>query len=304
MKVRRAVIIGSAGQDGRLLTEYLQHKPYALTLVTRHTMDITDASQVQALVRDVAPDEIYYLASHHHSSEADTGTPLQLAAQSEAINVSAWQHVLEAARYVPKCRCFYASSCLIFTPSDTALLHEQSPMEPQETYGHTKLAAMQLAAQYRQTHGLHVSCGILFNHESTFRQPYFLSKKIAKAAADAASGRDGRLVLGNLQAVVDWGDAADYVAAMHTMLQQDSPDDYVVATGVAHTVRDFVEVAFRCAGAEYTDYVTENASLLTRRPQRRIGDATKLRLATGWEVSVSFEKMVQRLVECERKAAP
>ncbi len=250
MKARRAVIIGSAGQDGRLLTEYLQQKRYALTLVTRNTLDITDATQVQSLLRDVVPDEIYYLASHHHSSEADIGTPPQLAVQSEAINVRAWQHVLEAARHMPNCRLFYASSCLIFAPNDTALLNEQSLMDPQEVYGHTKLAAMRLAAQYRQTHGLHISCGILFNHESVFRQPHFLSKKIAKAAADTASGRGGRVVLGNLQAAVDWGDAADYVTAMHAMLQKDASDDYVVATGVAHTVRDFAEVAFRCVGAE------------------------------------------------------
>ncbi len=304
MKARRAVIIGSAGQDGRLLTEYLQQKKYALTLVTRNTLDITDAAQVQALIRNVVPDEIYYLASHHHSSEAETGTPQQLAAQSEAINVSAWHHVLEATKYVPNCRVFYASSCLIFAPSDTVLLHEQSPMDPQEVYGHTKLAAMRLAAQYRHAYGLHVSCGILFNHESVFRQPHFLSKKIAKAAADAASGRGGHVVLGNLQAAVDWGDAADYVAAMHAMLQQDTSDDYVVATGVAHTVRDFAEVAFRCAGAEYTDFVTEDAALLKRPSQRRIGDATKLRSATGWKARVPFDKMVQRLVEFECKAAP
>jgi GDPmannose 4,6-dehydratase len=296
---RRAIIVGSAGQDGRLLTDFLRTKHYALTLVTRTSCDITDVEQVNALVKSTNPNEIYFLAAHHHSSEAVPELQDELQAKSFAVNTIAWEYFLKAAAaYRKDCRLFYASSCLVFAANDYALLDEQSQMAQGEIYSRSKQASMQLCREYRETLALHASCGILFNHESVYRAPNYLSKKIARAAANATP-----LILGSLDALADWGNAADYVHAMHAMLQMPTPDDYVIATGVSHSVREFAEIAFTHVGLDYRNYVREDRSLLTRPPERRIGNATKLHTATGWEPSVSFEQMIRQLVQFERAAA-
>ncbi len=295
-----AIIVGSDGQDGKLLTEYLRAKNYGLTLVTRKSHDITETTQVEALVRKTSPSEIYYLAAYHHSSEMERGAAAELLEKSIEINATAWGYFLDAAaQHQKNCRLFYASSCHVFEEKKDGLIDEHSPVAPSSAYAISKQAGMELCRRYRKQHSLHASCGILFNHESVYRSEAYLSKKIAKAAAQAARNQGGSLRIGNLEAVADWGAGEDYVIAMHNILQLRQPDDYIVATGVSHSVREWLDTAFRHVGLDYKNYVTEDSSLLQKQPERRIGDSTKLRKATHWQPKISFTQMIHRLVDFE-----
>lgn len=296
----RALIVGSAGQDGTLLGEHLRARGDTVTGLPRGERT---AGEVEQLVQDGRPDAIYYLAAYHHSSEDPPIEPLALFERSAAVHVTQLLYFLEAIRKrAPAARLFYAASSLIFgEPAETPQT-EDTPFRPICVYGITKTAGVQLCRHYRRTHGVYASVGILYNHESPLRAPKFVSKKIVRAAHEIARGTRDRLVLGDLSAELDWGYAPDYVDAMHRILALPSPDDFVVATGEAHTVRELVELAFGQLGLDWRRHVEENRALITRPPLRRIGDASKLAAATGWRPATSFEAMVRALVEAEAAA--
>lgn len=297
---RTAIIVGSSGQDGCHLSDLLRQRNYRVVGVTRNDIDITNSASVRDLIGDCRPDDVYLLAACHHSAESCFESDDELFEKSQAVHVTATVRFLEAiACQIPKARLFYAASSHIFPDSGQCLLDESSVPAPGSVYSITKYAGMLACRYYRQRRGVFASCGILFNHESSLRAPHFLSRKIAIGAARIACGMAQILEVGNLDAAVDWGYAPDYVEAMWRILQAEIPDDYVVATGVPHTVRDFVEIAFRCVGLDYRDHVRVRPDLLTKNVETRLGDSGRLRRRTGWSPTVSFDEMVQRMVRHE-----
>jgi GDPmannose 4,6-dehydratase len=294
---RKAVIVGSNGQDGRHLSDLLKQKNYDVQKVSRGDIDITSAASVRRLIDDCSPDEVYLLAAYHYSAESCFEPDDQLFEKSQAIHATATVHFLEAiACQLPKARLFFAASSHIFPDSGQRLIDECSVPDPGSVYAITKYAGVLACRYYRQQRGVLVSCGILFNHESSLRPPHFLSRKIAIGVANIVSGMTHTLEIGDLDAVVDWGYAPDYVDAMWRILQHDQPDDYVIATGVPNTVRDFVQIAFSSVGLDYRDHVKMRPGLLTKKIETRLGDSGLLRRQTGWAPMVSFNEMVQRMV--------
>src|SRR5438552_1411165 len=272
----RALITGITGQDGSYLAELLLEKGYEVHGVKRrasslntervdhlyedvhttsarfflHYADLTDGASLAPLLYDLRPDEIYNLGAQSHvkvSFEVPEYT-------ADAVGMGALR-LLEAIRRTGlNCRFHQASSSEMFgsTPppqSETTVFHPRSP------YSCAKLFAHSMAVNYRESYGMHASCGILFNHESPRRGETFVTRKITRAVARIKLGLDSKLYLGNLEARRDWGYAPDYVRAMWLMLQQEKPDDFVIGTGEAHSVREFCELAFACAGLDWLDYV-------------------------------------------------
>ena len=285
------MIVGSNGQDGQLLSTHLRSMNYDVVGVSRTTHDIANPAQVEELVRSAKPDEIYYLAAHHHSAEAAPGSGKVLLERSFSVNVLSFGYFLQAlAEYRPQCAAFYASSSHIFPGNGAGKLSEVSEKRPGSVYAITKFAGMQVCDFYRLQHGLKVSAGILFNHESTLRAQNYLSKRIARASAAIFREGGGTLSLGNLDATVDWGAAEDFVDAMHRMLQLEAGDDFIVATGVPHTVADFAEIAFRHVGLDYRNHIEIKPARLSRLPEIRIGDPSKLMQATDWKVTIPFDE--------------
>ncbi|MGK2860104.1 MAG: GDP-mannose 4,6-dehydratase [Thermoanaerobaculia bacterium] len=305
--MKTAIIIGSEGQDGRIATTRLTDDGLRVVGIGRGTIrdsagvegvavDVTELSSVRSLVERCAPAKIYYLAARHGSSETTTNDePAELKAML-AVNVEGIANILEAARAAaPDVRIVYAASSRIFGTPLTELQNESTPIAPDCLYGISKAAGLQLCRRYRREHGLHVSAAILYNHESPLRGPSFVSSRIVHGALAIARGESSELVLGDLSAEVDWGWAPDHVDAMLRMARHATPDDYIVATGAAHSLRQFVEAAFACAGLDWRRYVRENAALLGRKRPRMIGDISKLSGATGWRPTVTFGEMVEHL---------
>ncbi len=308
--MKRAIVVGSSGQDGRILSKMLRGTGGAVLGITRYgietteplartTVDIGNAEQVASTVLAWQPDEIYYLAAFHHSSQerAVTG-PAALLRRSFDVHVAGAVHFLEALRiHAPNARFFYAASSLVFGSASGERQTEQTPLNPMCTYGITKAAGIQVCRLYRREHGIFASCGILYNHESEHRQPKFLSQKVIRGALAISRGEQQQLVLGDLDARIDWGYAADYVEAMQRVLALEKPDDFIIATGESHSVQEFVEIVFQKLGLDWRRHVIENPEVLTRRPAHRIGDASKLHAVAGWQPSVTFQKMIELLLD-------
>lgn len=297
---RRAIVVGSGGQDGYYLSRLLSESGYALTSIARESMDVTDPCAVSDLVASIQPDEIYLLAAHHHSAESRRESDALLFDLSNRVHVLSAVNFLEAiASTSTRSRLFYASSSHIFAGAGLAAINESVSPAPASVYAITKYGGMLACKYYREQRGVYASCGILFNHESPRRPPHFLSRKITSAVARISRGMQDHLILGDLDAIVDWGYAPDYVLAMQGILGLDRPADYVIATGLPHSVRDFVDTAFRHVGLDYRPRVRLSLDVLTRTSEVRIGDAGRLRADTGWLPSVSFEQMVALLVDAE-----
>ena len=310
--MRRALVVGSTGQDGSYLVEQLQARGVTVLGISRRTTptcDVRDANAVRELVAGFSPDAVFYLAAYHGSSEAKRDeNPEQELADCRAIHVEAWEHILKAlTRHAPQARAFYASSSHVFGEPAEPIQDESTPFAPRSPYAITKAAGMELARQYRER-GLFVACGILYNHESPRRGPSFVSQRIARGAVDAQRaatlGKPYALELGSLSSIVDWGYAPEYTEAMIRTLGVDTPADYVVATGIPHSALDFCEAAFAAVDLDWKRYVTERPQRITRVASTLIGNAAKLRRATGWHPTVSFQELVHLLVTAAAKPAP
>ncbi len=300
---RKAIIVGCAGQDGRLLASRLAELDYDIVGVSRRSHDISNQEQVKSLVSEFAPDEIYYLAAYHHSAEDIPEVEGELLLQSYVVNVLGLGYFLRAVLDSKReCGVFYASSSHVFAGGSLKPLDEESPRQPASVYALTKQSGMELCAFYREQHALRVSTGILFNHESPLRASTFLSKKIAMAAARISSAGQGDLIVGTIEAVVDWGAAEDFVEAMHQVLQLPQGDDFVIATGHPHTVADFARTAFDYVGLDYRNYLRIIPSKVTRPFETRIGNPAKVARVTGWRARTDFREMVANLVEFELAA--
>lgn len=292
------MIVGSGGQDGQLLAGQLQSLGYEVCGLERKSMDIADPDAVTGLISDMHPQEVYFLAAHHHSSEDESSDEGDLFRQSISTNTVAVVNFLDAiASRSPASRFFFASSCLMFPPSENGMQNEDTLLRPDSAYAITKAAGMAICRHYREKRGVFASVGILYNHESPLRSGRFVTRKIASAAARIAKEGAGGLILGDVEAKVDWGYAPDYVDAMYRILQIDQPAEYVIATGEAHTVRELADIAFRHVGLDYRDHLTEKPQALSRKNLTRIGDSSRLRSHTGWKPTVSFKELVCLMVD-------
>src|SRR6058998_298212 len=313
--VRTALITGITGQDGSYLAELLLEKGYRVVGMVRRAStenferiahirtrlelrqaDLLDQLSLIDLLRTVRPDEIYNLAAQ--SFVPTSWVQPVLTTEFDAIGVT---RILEAIRLVaPKARFYQASSSEMFGRVRETPQRETTPFYPRSPYGVAKVYGHFITVNYRESYGLYACSGILFNHASPRRGREFVTRKVSDGAARVKLGLARELRLGNLEARRDWGFAGDYVDAMWRMLQQPKADDYVVATGESHTVRELVEIAFGAVGLDWREWVHEDPALL--RPaevERLVGDASKARRVLGWAPRVSFRELVETMVRAD-----
>jgi GDPmannose 4,6-dehydratase len=312
----RALITGIGGQDGSLLAELLLDQDYEVFGVVRRAAsepypnlaavrgrvalfqaDLLDQLSLVKTLRDVRPHEVYNLASP--SFVPMSWEQPVVTAQFAAVGVTS---LLEAVRLVdPGIRFYQATSSEIFGDPVEAPQSEETPVAPVTPYGVAKAYAHLIVRSYRRRYRLHASSGILYNHESSRRPLDFVPRKVARAAAAISLGLESELALGDLGARRDWGYAGDYVRAMWLMLQQDEPEDYVVATGLTHSVRDLVETAFRHVGLDWRDHVRTDPALERGRAELHnlVGNASKARAQLGWSPTLDFEQLVHALVDAD-----
>ena len=332
-----ALLTGVTGQDGTLLADFLLAKGYkvhGLRLYAAHDDtqrivhlqnnqrfhlhygDLTDGGSLSRLLNEIRPDELYNLGAQSH-------VQVSFAAPEATANINALGplRLLEALRGpgLERTRFYQASSSEMFGNAPGPQ-NEDTPLNPCSPYGAAKVFAYHTVRNYRQAYGLHASNGILFNHESPLRGEEFVTRKVTRAAAAIAAGRMDMLRIGNLDARRDWGHARDYVEGMWLMLQQDKPDDYVLATGQARSVRDFITAAFACAGMQIrwqgagpdekgievkTGRVIVAVDPRFFRPadlHELIGDASRARRVLGWKPRTPFAALVREMVEADRRA--
>jgi len=316
-----ALITGVTGQDGSYLAELLLEKGYDVHGVVRRTSnllrsriehlrrhelfsdrfflhygDLSDGTTLRRIFVQVRPTEVYHLAGQSH-----VGLSFEIPESTSEEIAMATLRLLEISRDQPRALRFYhASSSEIFGHATESPQTEETPPRPASPYGCAKAFATQMARIYRQSYGLFVCNGILYNHESPRRGENFVTRKIARSAARISRGLDHELMLGNLAARRDWGRAQDYVEAMWRMLQHDVPDDYVVATGESHSVQDFVEAAFDVVQVPWQNCVKHSTSFdrLTD-PTTLVGSPEKIRRTLGWQSSTKFPDLVREMVEAE-----
>jgi GDPmannose 4,6-dehydratase len=321
----KALITGCTGQDGSYLAELLLAKGYEVHGLKRrassfntdrldhiyrdfheadarfflHYADLTDGSSLTSLLYDMRPDEIYNLGAQSHVKVS-----FEVPEFTADVVACGTLRLLEAMRSTGvKCRFYQASSSEMFG-SAPPRQSESTPLHPRSPYGCAKVFGHHITVNYRESYGLHASSGILFNHESPRRGETFVSRKITRAVAHIKHGLQQKLYLGNLDARRDWGYAPDYVRAMWLMLQQDTADDFVVGTGEAHTVREFVELAFAYAGLDWKEYVEVDARYFRPAEVDYLrADASKAGRVLGWEPAVTFDELVRIMVEADMKAA-
>ncbi|MBN2452709.1 MAG: GDP-mannose 4,6-dehydratase [Candidatus Omnitrophica bacterium] len=306
--MKRAIVVGCEGQDGRLLTGLLMRKKYEVLSIDKgiarstgrlrfKAVDISSAKDVRQAVKRFRPDEIYYLAAFHHSSEDAPIENLELSAQSYKVNVFSLINFLEAIKEAsPATRLFYAASSHIFGNARSRIQDENTPINPVSIYGITKAAGLFICRFYRERYSVFVSAGILYNHESSLRGEKFISRKIIKGAMDIRKGRRKKIVLGDLSSTEDFGYAPDYVEAMHKILNIADSGDFIIATGKGHSVLDFVKVTFGFLGLDWKQHVREDRRVLARQRYHLIGNPAKLRSMTSWKPSVDFRGMIRLLL--------
>jgi GDPmannose 4,6-dehydratase len=314
-ETRRALVTGITGQDGSYLAELLLEKGYEVIGMVRRTStvnweriahiqdkvsfaygDLLDEVSLIGVLREFQPHEVYNLAAQ--SFVPTSWHQPVLTGEFTALGVT---RLLDAIRIVdPGIRFYQASSSEMFGKVQAVPQDEDTPFYPRSPYGVAKLYGHWITINYRESYGLHASSGILFNHESPRRGIEFVTRKVTHTVAQIKHGLANELRLGNLDAQRDWGFAGDYVRAMWLMLQQDNPDDYVIATGETHEVREFCQLAFAHVGLDYEDYVVLDERFM--RPAEvdlLVGDPTKAKTVLGWELKVSFPELVQMMVEAD-----
>lgn len=317
--MKRALITGITGQDGSYLAELLLEKGYEVHGIVRrvaiedpehrlwrllpfkdrlrlHAASMESFPSIFRVFQDVKPDECYHLAAQSfvaYSFEDEFSTL--------NTNINGTHYVLAALKEAaPECRFYFAASSEMFGKVAEVPQTETTRFHPRSAYGISKVAGFDLTRNYREAYGIKACSGILYNHESPRRGFEFVTRKITSHVAKIKLGLAKEVHLGNLEARRDWGHAREYVRAMWMMLQQDTPDDYVIATGEQHTVREFAEAAFSCAGLDYRNHVVLDPQLL--RPaevELLLGDASKARKKLGWSCEVKFKQLAEEMVDAD-----
>ncbi len=323
MGQKRALITGITGQDGSYLMEFLLSKGYEVHGIVRrvaledpehrlsrigahldrihlHAASLESYASIHQVVGRVQPQECYHLAAQSFVSYSFDDEFSTLNA-----NINGTHYVLSAVRNLaPECRFYFAGSSEMFGSAEEVPQSERTRFHPRSAYGISKVAGFELTRNYREAYGLYALSGILFNHESPRRGFEFVTRRISAGVANIVAGKTRQLDLGNLDARRDWGHAAEYVEAMWIMLQQPEADDYVIATGEAHSVREFAAAAFACVGLDYRKYVAAKAERF--RPAEvnlLVGDATRARAALGWRPRTRFLDLVHEMVLADCNAA-
>ena len=323
--MKKALITGITGQDGSYLADLLLHKGYEVHGIIRrastfntaridhiytdphidstrlflHYGDLADGVNLVKLIYDLKPDEVYHLGAQSH-----VRVSFDIPEYTGDVTGIGTTRILEALREtgVPA-RFYQASSSEMFGKAQETPQRETTLLWPRSPYGVAKVFGHHMTINYRESYGFHASSGILFNHESPRRGPEFVTRKVSQAVARIVTGKQEKLIMGNLDAQRDWGFAGDYIKAMWLMLQQDVADDYVIATGKTHSVRDLVATAFAAGGIKnWEDYVSSSPDLL--RPAdiaSLVGDPTKAKERLGWVPETSFEELVAMMVEHDLK---
>jgi GDPmannose 4,6-dehydratase len=319
--MKRALITGITGQDGSYLAEFLLDKGYEVHGIKRrsssfnterlegiyrdfheagarlflHHADLADSTSLWTLLYDLRPDEVYNLASQSH-----VRVSFDIPEYTADITACGALRLLEAIRKTGIRTRFYQASSSEMFGSSPPPQNESSPVRPRSPYGCAKLFAHAITVNYRESYGMFACGGILFNHESPRRGETFLTRKVARAAARIKLGLEDRLYLGNLEARRDWGYAPEYVEAMWLMLQQDRPEDFVIGTGVSHSVEEFVELAFQAVDRDWRDHVEIDPRYF--RPaevDHLVADARQAEHRLGWRFRIGFRELVRIMVEAE-----
>jgi GDPmannose 4,6-dehydratase len=326
MANKRALITGITGQDGSYLTELLLDRGYDVYGMVRRVAledpehrlsrllpvlhrihlqagSVDSYASVHEAIAGVKPDECYHLAAQSFVSYSFDDEFSTLNA-----NINGTHFVLAALRHLaPECRFYFAGTSEMFGHVDQVPQNELTRFQPRSSYGTSKVAGFHLTRNYREAYGMHASSGILFNHESPRRGYEFVTRKITSGVARILSGRAKELPLGNLEAKRDWGHAREYVRAMWLMLQQSSPDDYVIATGETHSVGEFAQAAFAEVGLDYRAYVTDDQRLYRPAEVNILqGDYSKAQQKLGWSPAIKFHALVKEMVaaDCEAIRSP
>jgi len=323
--VKKALITGITGQDGSYLADLLLSKGYEVHGIIRrastfntaridhlytdphvngvhlflHYGDISDSTNLIKLLYRVQPDEIYHLAAQSH-----VRVSFDIPEYTGDVTGLGTVRILEAIREVGlKSRFYQASSSEMFGKVQEIPQRETTPFYPRSPYGAAKVYAYWVTVNYRESYGIFACNGILFNHESPRRGETFVTRKITRAVAEIKAGRQNKLYLGNLDAKRDWGYAKEYVEAMWLMLQQDEPDDYVIATGETHSVREFLDEAFGYVGLDWHDYVeTDPRYFRPAEVDLLVGDASKAKRKLGWQPRTTFKELVRLMVDADMEA--
>ena len=344
-KNRKALITGVTGQDGAYLSEFLLNKGYVVHGIKRrsslfntqrldhlykdphesetnfylHYGDLTDATNLIRVIQETKPDEIYNLAAQSHVQVSFETA--EYTANADALGTLRILEALRILKMEDRVRFYQASTSELYGKALEVPQSEKTPFYPRSPYAAAKLYSYWITVNYREAYGIHGSNGILFNHESPIRGETFVTRKITMAVARIKYGLQKKLYLGNLDAKRDWGFAGDYAEAMWLMLQQEKPDDYVIATGVAHTVREFCELAFKEAGLELrwegkgvnekgmdkdSERLLVDVDPKYFRPTEvdiLLGDSTKARNILGWKPKIDFAELVKMMIEADLKEA-
>ena len=320
------LITGITGQDGSYLAESLllkgyevhglkrrsssinttridhiyKHPPSLINGIQLHHGDMTDSISLANLLEKVQPDEIYNLAAQSHV--AVSFEQPEYTAQVDGIGVL---RLLETSKLIGKSnlRIYQASTSELFGNSTDAIQNEETPLQPVSPYGVAKLYAYWLSKSYRDSYSMYVSNGILFNHESPRRGETFVTRKITRAVAAIVQGKQDKLYLGNLKSIRDWGYAKEYVESMWLMLQQESPDDFVIATGIGATIEDFCRTAFSYVDLDWEKYVVQDERYFRRTEvDALIGDPSKAKQLLGWEAKTLWPELAKLMVEADLKS--
>jgi len=319
MSQRKALITGVTGQDGSYLLELLLAKGYQVHGVVRrvaledpehrmsrilphlgevhlHSASLESYASLHHVVAQVQPDECYHLAAQSY-----VGYSFDDEFSTFNTNINGTHYLLAALKHAaPNCRFYFAGTSEMFGMAEEVPQSEKTRFHPRSSYGISKVCGFDLTRNYREAYGMHASSGILFNHESPRRGYEFVTRRITSGIARILAGEAAELRLGNLEAKRDWGHAREYVEAMWLMLQQPEADDYVVATGESHSVREFVELAFGHVGLDWKAHVRTSSELY--RPAEvnfLLGDASKARARLGWQPRTTFERLVREMVEAD-----
>lgn len=315
--MKKALITGIAGQDGSYLAEFLLSKGYEVhgldsrdfekekdafwrlasveKQIIFHSSDISDYDEVQKIVEETKPSEIYHLATKH-----DLPNSLENYLAIRAINLDSTYFFLSAIKKInPAAKFFFASSSKVFGNPKISPQNEETPINPNSLYGTSKAAASALIKMYREKEGIFACTGVLYNHESPRRDPEFLPKKISKGVADIKNGTLKKIKLGDLGAKRDWSFAGDFVEVMWLILQAKEPGDYVLGSGETHSVKDFLNTAFGFAGLDWKQYVEIDAGLVRSEEAELRADIKKVKEVLGWQPKVKFEELVKMMVEAD-----